>query len=116
MIQHSSKIPEYLSLIKEAAANGDLDKDLVAMMEDRNLMQEGKEQIYGTQGTTIGRNTNNPTDIIWPIKDAQSVNKLREEAGFKETIESYAKRLYGEDFEFKNYTLKEVKQLDKDID
>jgi len=116
VIQHSSKIPEYLSLIKEAAANGDLDKDLVAMMEDRNLMQEGKEQIYGTQGTTIGRNTNNPTDIIWPIKDAQSVNKLREEAGFKETIESYAKRLYGEDFEFKNYTLKEVKQLDKDID
>ena len=116
VIQHSSKIPEYLSLIKEAAAKGDLDKDLVAMMEDRNLMQEGKEQIYGTQGTTLSRNTNNPTDIIWPIKDPQNVNKLREEAGFKETVESYAKRLYGEDFEFKNYTLKEVKQLDKDND
>ena len=116
VIQHSSKISDYLSLIKEAAANGDLDKDLVAMMEDRNLMQEGNEQIYGTQGTTLGRNSNNPIDIIWPIKDPLNVNKLREEAGFKETVESYAKRLYGEDFEFKNYTLKEVKQLDKDND
>lgn len=114
VIQHSPKISEYLPLIKEAAVKGDLDKDLVAMMEDRYLMQEGKEQIYGTQGTTLGRNANESINIIWPIENSENVNKRREEAGFKETVESYGKRLYGDDFVFKNYTLKEVKQLDKD--
>lgn len=114
VIQHSPKIAEYLPMIKEAALKGDIDKDLVAMMEDRYLMQEGKEQIYGTQGTTLGRNDNNPINIIWPIKDPESVNKRREDVGFKESVESYGKRLYGDDFVFKNYSLKEVKNLDKD--
>ncbi|PTM08866.1 MAG: DoxX family protein [Bacteroidetes bacterium] len=114
VIQHSPKIAEYLPMIKEAAANGDLGKNLVAMMEDRYLMQTGKEQIYGTQGTTLGRDANNPINIIWPIKNSKDVNKLRVEVGFNETVESYGKRLYGDDFVFKNYTLKEVKLLDKD--
>lgn len=112
VIQHSSKIPDYLPMIKEAAAKGDLDQDLVAMMEDRYLMQNGKAQIYGTQGTTLGREAD-AINIIWPIEDPSNVNQRREAVGFQESVESYGKRLYGDDFEFKNYTLKEVQQLDK---
>ena len=114
VIQHSPKIAEYLPMIKEAAVNGELDKDLMAMMEDRYLMGRGEEQIYGTQGTQLNSNSDNPIDIIWPIKDPEGVNKRREEAGFKDTVEEYAKRLFGDDHEYKVYTLKEVKNIEKE--
>ncbi|WP_299684251.1 BT_3928 family protein [uncultured Dokdonia sp.] len=109
VIQHSNKIPEYLDLMKKAGKAGELPFRLVAMMEDRYLMNEGKHQIYGTQGMTY----HNGEPFIWPIENPEEVNKRREEAGFNSTIEVYAKNLFGEDFEYKNITLEEaeVKRL-----
>jgi len=109
VIQHSDKIEKYLPLIKEAGQKGELPFRLVAMMEDRFLMQQNKEQIYGTQGTTRKTNTSNPISLMWPIKDAETVNQRRKEAGFNETVEQYCERLLG--VPYKVYTLEEVLKL-----
>lgn len=109
VIQHSNKIEKYLPLIKEAGQQGELPFRLVAMMEDRFLMQQNKAQIYGTQGTTRRANTSNPISLIWPIKDAEKVNQRRKEAGFNETVEQYCERLLG--VPYKVYTLEEVLKL-----
>ncbi len=108
IIQHSSPkmIEKYLPLIREANRNGDVDMQALALMEDRNLMYQGKEQIYGSQASSI-----NGESIIWPIKDPKNVNQLRKEAGFVQTIEEYSKMLFGEKFQYKAYTLDEVKKF-----
>ncbi|WP_185113577.1 DUF6624 domain-containing protein [Chryseobacterium sp. JM1] len=108
VIQHSSKINQYMPLIKAAAEHKEIPFRLYAMMLDRQLMNDGKEQIYGTQGFSSHDGEKESDPIIWPIKDVKNVNKLRKEAGFYDTVESYAKRLYGKNFVFKNYTLDEV--------
>jgi len=47
VIQHSPKINQYIPLMKTAAENKELPFRLYAMMLDRQLMDEGKQQIYG---------------------------------------------------------------------
>ena len=106
VIQHSNKISEFLPIVKLAAEKGELPFSLYAMMLDRQLMYKGEEQIYGSQG-----DERNGVAIIWPIKDAGNVNYLRKKAGFPETIEEYSKVLFGKDFIFRNYTLKEVEGM-----
>lgn len=107
VIQHSTKIEKYFPLIKKAGKKNELPKTLVAMMEDRLLVQQGKEQIYGTQGS--GFNTKKGwTMIIHPIKNPEKVNKLRKKVGFTQTVEENAKRL---GIEYKVLTLEDVKRL-----
>ncbi|RLJ23065.1 hypothetical protein CLU97_4643 [Chryseobacterium sp. 7] len=115
VIQHSTKIGKYLPLIKEAGKNKEIPFTLVAMMEDRSLMDEDKEQIYGTQGK--GEMTKDKDgkqvfiSFVWPVKDLENVNKRRKEAGFDSTIEENAKRMFGQDFKYEPYTLKQVLEL-----
>ncbi|MBB6333388.1 hypothetical protein HNP24_004414 [Chryseobacterium sediminis] len=115
VIQHSTKIKKYLPLIKEAGKNKEIPFTLVAMMEDRSLMDEDKEQIYGTQGK--GEMTKDKDgkqvfiSFVWPVKDLKNVNKRRKEAGFDSTIEENAKRMFGQDFKYEIYTLKQVLEL-----
>ncbi|MBW4362221.1 DUF6624 domain-containing protein [Flavobacterium taihuense] len=113
VIQHSKKIADYFPMIQEAGASNEIPFTKVAMMHDRMLMQEGKEQLHGTQGA--GMNILNPTsgkkefwNYIWPIQNAESVNELRKEAGFTTTVEENAKRM---GIAYKRYSLEEVKQL-----
>ncbi len=118
VIQHS-KLPvieKYFPLIKKANENGDLSKRHIAMMEDRMLMYQGKEQIYGTQGA--GRLFVNPetqkeewTNFIWPIKNPEKVNELRNSMDIKMSIEEYAKSM-GIDYS-KKYTIEEINKLTK---
>ena len=94
VIQHSKKINEYLPMMKKAADEGELPFQLYAKMLDRELLQEGKEQIYGTQG--MCRPLKNGKDIgcyIWPVKDPESVNERRKKVGFEHTVEENAKQL-----------------------
>lgn len=105
VIQHSEKIGEYLPVMKKAAKNNELPFAKVAMMEDRYLMSNNEPQIYGTQGRSFKEGS---VTVIWPIKDPKNVNQRRKEAGFETTVEEGAKRLYGEDFEYKPLTLKDV--------
>lgn len=108
VIQHSSPqvIQKYLPMLREAVKNGDLDRQSLAITEDRNLMYQGKKQIYSSQFFEV-----NGKPAFWPIENSEKVNELRKEAGFVQTIEEYSKDLYGKDFQYKIYTLEEVKKL-----
>ena len=112
VIQHSNKISKYLPLIKATAEKKEIPFLNYAMMLDRYLMESKKEQIYGTQGYgTFHLDKNGKEewiDFIWPIKNLEKVNVLRKKAGFTQTIEQYAKDLYGEEFVFKNYSIDEA--------
>ncbi|MEI6488412.1 MAG: DUF6624 domain-containing protein [Bacteroidota bacterium] len=90
VIQHNiDKIGIYLDLMKKAEAEKQLPTKCVPMMEDRYLMNQGKEQIYGTQ---IYIPKGESKGFVYPIQDPENVNKRRKEAGYKETVEEYAKR------------------------
>ncbi len=92
LIQHSNKIDRYLPLIKKAAEENELPFSLYAMMLDRQLMNEGKEQVYGTQAMTKKLKSGKVESFIWPIKNPDQVNRLRKKAGFATTVEENAKR------------------------
>ena len=90
VIQHNPEyIEQYLPLMKEAGKKGELPFRLVAMMEDRYLMNKGEMQIYGTQARSYGSSPS----FIWPIEDPDNVNARRKEAGFTQTIEEYTQDL-----------------------
>jgi hypothetical protein len=115
VIQHSDKISKYVDLIKIAANKGELSQRKAAMMEDRYLMEIGREQIYGTQGRTLRIKTKDGKEqsvsFIWPIKDEKNVNKLRKKLGFEDTIEKYAKDIMGDDYVYKPMKLKEALRI-----
>ena len=48
--------------------------------------------------------------FISPIENPETVNERRKEAGFEETIEEYAKVLFGNDFEYRPRTMEEIKE------
>ncbi|WP_303310062.1 DUF6624 domain-containing protein [Hymenobacter sp. BT730] len=115
VIQHSNRIPQYLPLIKKMADQGEVPFYLYARMLDRQLMQEGKEQLYGTQGRSFGvRNAQTgqreTVSFIWPIKDADQVNQRRKKAGFDSTVEDNARRL---GIEYKLMTLSAAQAIEK---
>jgi len=110
VIQHSNKIAKYYPLIEEAGKKGELPFNYVALMLDRKLMNEHKEQLYGTQMVTI-RITDAKTgnkrmfSYVVPITDAANVNQRRKEAGFDLTVEQNAKRL---GVVYKPYTYEQI--------
>lgn len=98
VIQHSTRIPRYLALVKQVANRGEVPFYLYARMLDRHLMYQQKAQLYGTQGCSYG--VPNPqtgqretVSFIWPIEDAAHVNERRKKAGFDSTVEANAQRL-----------------------
>lgn len=93
VIQHSSKISTYIQIIEKAAKESQLPFHLYAMMEDRFLMDNGKEQIYGSQATYVTLKDGTSKYVIWPIKAPLDVNELRKKAGFELTVEQNAERL-----------------------
>lgn len=113
IIQHSKKIDQYLPVIKKAAEKKELQFSLYAMMLDRSLMYNGKEQVYGSQGS--GFEMVNPATgqkefkmVIWPIKNPETVNQRRKKAGFSDTIEENSKRM---GITYIPYTLAEINKM-----
>ena len=109
VIQHSSKIEKYFPIIQKAGQDAELSQRLVAMMQDRMLTNQGKEQIYGTQ--VAGRKMDETDEwfqYVWPIKNPENVNKRRKQLGFKLTVEENAKRL---GVDYKVYTLTEIDSI-----
>ena len=74
VLQHGSLRyrKQYLPMLTAAAKRGDMDKGVIGMMKDRNLMDEGKPQIYGTQ---IRGNQ------LYTLFNPEFVNKRRKEIG-----------------------------------
>jgi hypothetical protein len=117
ILQHSKVLDKYLPILKEAAAKNELRFQLYAMMLDRSLMLQDKEQVYGTQGSGMSiknRLTGQWENLsfIWPIEDPVNVNKRRKTAGFTETVEESAK---GMRIDYKIYTLEEILKLREEI-
>lgn len=115
VLQHSDKIPQYFPLVKEAGEKGEIPFRLIAMMEDRLLMYEGKEQLYGTQAkgmtvTNVEEGKNEFISFIWPIKDPATVNKRRQQAGFEDTVEENAKKM---NIDYRVLTLDDVEKMAK---
>lgn len=113
VIQHSNKIERYFPLIKEATDRKEIPFTLYAMMLDRLLTSQGKEQIYGTQGggrMIVNKQTGKEEffKYILPIENPNSVNERRKSAGFTTTVEENAKRM---EIDYKVYTLEEIKNL-----
>jgi hypothetical protein len=113
VIQHSNKISNYYPLIEDAGKNGELQFKYTAMMLDRKLVNENKEQIYGTQLqmvtiTNIKTGKKEQFSYVSPIKDPQNVNKRRKEAGFDSTVEDNAKRL---GVVYKVYTYQQIEEI-----
>ncbi|MET4083945.1 hypothetical protein ABIB40_003918 [Pedobacter sp. UYP30] len=115
VIQHSNKISKYYYLIEKAGKEQELPFKYSAMMLDRKLNDEGKEQVYGTQVHMVMVNNpktgkREPFKYVVPIKDSENVNKRRKRAGFDSTVEENALRL---GVVYKVYTLDEIKQITK---
>ena len=109
IIIHSNNIDKYIDIVKKAAENNELTFTQAAKMEDMYLMSQKKERIYGTQTAYVRGKY-----IIWPIKEFESVNYLRKEAGFDLTIYEYAKELFGSDYVYEPISLEEVlKKMDE---
>ena len=108
VIQHSNKLNKYLPLIREATKNGDISQTSLAMMEDRNLMKQGLEQIYGTQIKGQANKKGEWIYFLWPIKNVDSINVWRKQVGFEQTVEEYLKDM---DVEFKLYEINELSEL-----
>jgi len=108
VIQHSNKIDKYLPIIREATENGDITRVSLAMMEDRNLMYKGIEQVYGTQIKGKVNKKGEWIYFLWPIKNSDSINVWRKRVGFKQTVEEYVKEMK---VEFKKYKIKDLDEL-----
>jgi len=98
VIQHSDKIAQYLIWVKGAAEAGEIPFYRYAQMLDRKLMDDGQEQLYGTQWggyTVLDHATGKQQTIalIWPIKDASQVDKRRREAGFATSLAQSAAKI-----------------------
>ena len=80
VIQHSDLGTQlhYLPMLRKAAKNGKLQNSSLAMLEDRVLMGQGKEQIYGTQ---IKRNSLTGKYYVAPLLDPEQVDVRRAEMG-----------------------------------
>ncbi|MFS4492153.1 DUF6624 domain-containing protein [Maribacter sp. 2308TA10-17] len=109
VIQHSDKIEEYFPIIETAGKVDELPMRLVAMMQDRMLMNQNKPQIYGTQvaGRKLGA-SDEWFNFVWPIEDAKNVNKRRKNAGFINSVEENAKRM---EVEYQVYTIKQIDSI-----
>jgi hypothetical protein len=90
VLQHSAldNQEKYLPMMREAVKNGKARPAQLALLEDRILVGNGKEQIYGTQAGTDSLGIYR----LYPIKDEQNVNKRRFLVGLG-PLQWYAKQI-----------------------
>lgn len=89
VLQHSNlaTIQEYLPLIRQAAAKGELAKSELALMEDRVLIFQHEPQVYGSQ---VRFNEAAGKMEFYPIQDEAHVDERRATMGLG-SLADYAK-------------------------
>lgn len=89
VLQHSdlATIQQYLPLIRQAAAKGELSKGELALMEDRVLIFQQKPQVYGSQ---VRSNATTGKMEFFPIADEAHVDERRASMGLG-TLAEYGK-------------------------
>ena len=92
VIQHADSLTQvtYVPKMREAVKKGKAQPQNLALLEDRILTNQGKEQIYGSQ---VRRNDQTGKFEFFPIQDEANVNKRRASVGLQ-PLEEYAK-LFG---------------------
>lgn len=92
ILQHAIGNPSLqrrgLTLIREAAATGDVSLIQVAMLEDRIRSNEGKGQLYGTQFDWDEDGLISPL----PIEDEPNVDQRRAEIGLNPLAEDVGRK------------------------
>ncbi|MGW7003078.1 DUF6624 domain-containing protein [Streptomyces sp. NPDC054933] len=74
-------------LMRQAVAAGSASPRELAFLRDRVLVNEGREQIYGTQ--IAGMKDGSP--VPWPCEDPERMNELRAQVGIEPFAEYVAK-------------------------
>lgn len=89
VIQHSDSLTQvtYLPMLRKAVKKGNAAIQDLALLEDRILMTQGKEQLYGSQ-VKINEKTNQYE--FYPIYDEKNVNRRRKKMKLN-NLEEYAK-------------------------
>lgn len=77
---------KYLPVLKKAAESGEISQSSFAIMMDRNEMDEGRPQLYGSQLREIGRERK-----IYPIVNEHEVDLRRAAVGL-EPLAVYLKK------------------------
>lgn len=80
VIQHADIITQekYLPMMREAVKKGNARASSLALLEDRVLLRNGKNQIYGSQ---IGTDSKTNIAYVLPLEDPDNVDKRRAEVG-----------------------------------
>ena len=80
VIQHADLTTQqkYLPSLQEAVKNGQQSPENLALLEDRILIREGKQQIYGTQLEWDGEINKN---VLSPLSDPDNVDVRRANVG-----------------------------------
>ena len=88
VIQHADSLTQvtYIPKMRDAVKKGTAKPQDLALLEDRILTKQGKEQIYGSQL----RRTEQGKYEFFPIMDETNVNKRRASVGLP-PLEEYAK-------------------------
>lgn len=75
VIQHASadKRKKYFPMLLEASKKGDLDRQDIALMQDRMLMDAGKPQLYGSQVTV----DESGEYVLYDLRDPETVDQRR---------------------------------------
>lgn len=75
VIQHSSRETRtrYFPMLLEASKNGDLERQDIALMQDRMLMDAGKPQLYGSQVVM----ENGVNYELYDLKEPEKVDQRR---------------------------------------
>lgn len=68
-----------LALMEKAAEAGEADAAQVAFLRDRTYVNEGREQVYGTQIAGV----RDGAPVPWPCADPDRVDELRAEVGIE---------------------------------
>lgn len=76
-----------LRLMEQAVSAGSANPRELAFLRDRTLVNEGREQIYGTQ--IAGAKEGAP--VPWPCEDPEHMDELRAEVGIEPFDEYVAK-------------------------
>lgn len=88
VIQHADLATQekYLPLLIESVADSESRPVDLAYLQDRILMRQEKNQLYGTQ---VWMNPKTGLQEFWPIEDEKNVNIRRKKIGMS-TLEEYA--------------------------
>lgn len=90
VVQHSDQIEKHFELIKDAGKASEIPMYLVAKMQDRLLINQGKKQLYGTQASCEPNSDGEVICSLHPIKNHLFVNARRRNAGFDTTVDENA--------------------------